>query len=190
MIIFRKIKTNIIIEVYMTTKDIKNQVGATLLELVMAIGIIAVIAIAAISYFNTANDANKVNDEVKNINTLSAAIRNMFNSQGDYAGLTNTVIIKSGAFPDRMRVGSSTTLIKNSWLNDGVDVAPANAMGTANDSFTVTYKGVPERACVDITSKTFRFYDKVAVAGTQITGSASATTLCKAGANTIVFTAR
>ncbi|MND11567.1 Major structural subunit of bundle-forming pilus precursor [compost metagenome] len=186
-----KNKSQIIItEVIMNNKSFKNQVGATLLELVMSIGIIAVIAIAAISFFNTANDANKVNDEVKNLNTLSAAVRNMFNSQGDYAGLTNAVIIKSGAFPDRMRVPSSATLIKHSWLNDGVVVAPATVNGTTNDGFTVTYKDVPERACSDIATKTFRFYDKVVVGSTTITGSASATTACSTAANDMVFTAR
>lgn len=172
-------------------KSLRNQVGATLLELTMSIGIIAVIAIAAISYFNTANDANRINDEVKNINTLTGAIRNMFNSQGDYTGLTNTAIIKSSSFPDRMRVSGSTTLIKHSWLNNGVTAVPINNAGTANDSFQITYAGIPERACSDLVSKTFRFYDKVTVNSTIITNVAGAATACAAGsANSIAFIAR
>lgn len=177
--------------------NIRKQMGATLLELTMAIGIIATIAIAAIAYFNTANDSSKINDEVKNVNTLTGSIRNMFNSQGNYEGLTNEVVLTSGAFPDRMRVSvTEKSQIKHSWLNDGVTVLPTNFQGTANDSFTVLYKNVPARACVDLVSKTFRFYDQVDVDGTVITNIPSATTACgqhSAGNKTtvnITFTAR
>lgn len=172
----------------MSMKSIKNQVGATLLELVMSIGIMAVIAIAAIAYFNTANDSNKVGDEVKNLNALTGAIRQMFDSQGDYAGIDNKTVIKSGAFPDRMRT-SNVNYIKNSWLTNGVVVTPATVSGTANDGFNITYSGVPERACVDLTTKTFRYYETVKIGATTVTGAASATTACGA-TNTIVFTTR
>lgn len=172
-------------------KLIRNQIGATLLELTMVVGIIATIAIAAIAYFNTANDANKINDEVKNVNTLSGAIRNMFNSQGNYAGVTNTVILKSGAFPDRMRVPGSNINIKHSWADNGVVVVPVNNQGTANDSFTITYSAIPERPCTDLVSKTFRYYDKVDVNGTVVDTVGAAVTSCVAGnTNKIIFTSR
>jgi type II secretory pathway pseudopilin PulG len=171
----------------------RKQVGATLLELTMVVGIIAIIAIAAISYYNTTSHSNKINDEVKNVNTLTAAVRNMFDSQGDYAGLTNAVILKSGAFPDRMRVAGSTTLIKNAWVNNGVNLGTVAYQGTTNAAFTVSYLLIPERACTDIVSRTYRYYQDVVpvtVNGTAITGAALASTACNQVTNTIIFTAR
>jgi type II secretory pathway pseudopilin PulG len=174
-------------------RGLRKQVGATLLELTMVVGIIAIISISAISYYNTTSHSNKINDEVKNVNTLTAAVRNMFDTQGSYTGLTNAVILKSGAFPDRMRVPNSTTLIKNAWVSNGVDLGTVAYQATADAAFTVTYKLVPERACTDLVTKTFRHYTDVVpvtVNGTSISNSGVAATACNSATNTIVFTAR
>jgi type II secretory pathway pseudopilin PulG len=173
--------------------SLRKQVGATLLELTMVVGIISIIAIAAISYYNTTSHSNKINDEVKNVNTLTAAVRNMFDTQGSYTGLTNAVILKSGAFPDRMRVPNSTTLIQNAWVSNGVDLKTVAYQGTTDAAFTVTYKMIPERACTDIVAKTFRHYQDVTpvtVNGTAVLNSGVAATSCNTATNTIVFTAR
>lgn len=148
-----------------------NQKGATLLEIVMVIGIIAVIAISAMAYFNQANNSQRAVEEVKNIATLASSIRNMFNTQGNFDGVENEVILKSNAFPDRMRVPGSDRLIKHGWADDGVDVGSENVMGTAHDSFFITYKDVPESACSDLVANTVRYYMIVEVGGTEIKNS-------------------
>lgn len=158
-------------------KNYRNQAGFGLIELMLSIGIIAILAIGVVSYFNNVDHSNKVKDEVNNLNALSGAVRNMFNSQGSYTGLTNEVILKSGGFPDRMRVPNNTTDIKHGWLTQGVTVAPATVDST-DDSFTITYAGVPERACSDIIANGFRFFEQVTVNGTQIVDVATAATSC------------
>lgn len=169
-------------------KNYRSQAGFGLIELMLSIGIIAILAIGVVSYFNNVSHSNKVKDEVNNLNAVSGAVRNMFNSQGSYTNLSNEVILKSGGFPDRMRVPNNTTDIKHGWLTVGVTVAPFTANST-DDSFTITYAAVPERACSDIVSNAFRFFDKVEVNGTLIDGVATAATSCT-DSNSLVFTNR
>ena len=175
----------------------KGQTGATLLELTMVVGIIAVISIAAIAYYNSVSNGNKIKDEVNNLNSLTASVRNMFNSQGDYTGLANKYVLKSSTFPDRMRVPNDAVKIKNSWLTNGVVVVPTNVMGTANDGFTVTYSGVPMESCFDLLSATARHY-QVKVGGgawsegdNQVDNVAEIDGICSSvNNNTIVYTTR
>ncbi len=175
-------------------RQIKSRRGATLLELTMVVGIIAIISIAAIAYYNSVNNGNKIKDEVNNLNSLSATIRNMFNTQGSYSGLSNAVVLKSSTFPDRMRVPNNATQIKHSWLSNGVTVASANVSGTADDGFTITYKGVPGDACTDIISNTYRHFVKVKQGSVELTPQstlAQITSTCgNATNNEIVFTTR
>lgn len=179
-------------------KNYKGQVGATLLEMVMVVGIIAVISIAAISYYNSVNNGNKIKDEVNNLNSLSSAIKNMFNTQGDYEGLNNNAIISSSTFPDRMRVRNSPNLIKSSWKNDGVVVRAVQMLDTPNDGFTVTYSEVPQKACFDFVQQTSRhYYIKKASPGVQwnkgndrVQTIADVQAVCNQPTNSITFTTR
>jgi prepilin-type N-terminal cleavage/methylation domain-containing protein len=170
-------------------RRIGRQAGFSLIELVLVLTIIGAATIITISAFNTTDDSQQVQEEVNNVNALSGAIRHMFNTQGDYNGLTNTVLLRSVAFPEQMRVPSSTTLIKHSWLNDGIDVAAINELGTADDSFTITLKAVPDTACASIASTTFRHFIRLTVGSTDITNVPSATTACT-GSPDMVFVAR
>lgn len=173
-------------------RNIKARKGATLLELTMVVGIIAIISIAAIAYYNSVNNGNKIKDEVNNVNSLTAAVRNMFNTQGSYEGLSNAVILKSSTFPDRMRVPGDANKIKHSWLSDGVTVAAANVSGTANDGFTVTYKDVPNAACTDIVANTYRHFVSVTAGASKVENLGDLAASCQSGSdkNTIVFTTR
>ncbi len=175
-------------------RQIKSRRGATLLELTMVVGIIAIISIAAIAYYNSVNNGNKIKDEVNNLNSLSAAIRNMFNTQGSYEGLNNRVVLKSSTFPDRMRVPvpNNNTQIKHSWLSNGVIVESATVSGTAHDGFTITYKDVPNDACTDIVSNTYRHFVKVEAGNGAISNLGDVAGSCKSGSdkNTIIFTTR
>ncbi|MDG3024885.1 MULTISPECIES: type 4 pilus major pilin [Vibrio] len=173
-------------------RQIKSRRGATLLELTMVVGIIAIISIAAIAYYNSVNNGNKIKDEVNNLNSLSAAIRNMFNTQGSYEGLSNAVVLKSSTFPDRMRVPNNNTQIKHSWLSNGVTVASATVSGTAHDGFTITYKDVPNDACTDIVSNTYRHFVKVEAGNGAISNLGDVAGSCNSGSdkNTIIFTTR
>lgn len=166
-----------------------RQAGFSLIELVLVLTIIGAATIITISAFNTSDDSQQVQEQVNNMNALSGAVRHMFNTQGSYTGLTNTVILRSIAFPEQMRVPNSTTLIKHSWANDGVDVAPINELGTADDAFSITMKAVPDTSCASIAATTFRHFMRVTVGSTDITNVPQATAAC-IGNPDIVFVAR
>lgn len=165
-----------------------SQMGATLLEVLMVVGIITVITVSALSFFNSTNEASKIQEATKNLGTLTAGVRNMFNSQGNYNGLTNDVILTGNSVPPSMRNGNSTTDLKHGWNSAGITVAPATQV-SADDSFTITYVDVPQEACVEIVSSTYRQYDSVEVEGTAITGVADIATSC-VEPSSIVWTAR
>jgi len=170
-------------------KNFKKQAGATLMEMTMVVGVIAIISIAGIAYYNSVNNGNQIKDEVNNVNSLSASIRNMFNTQGNFTGLSNEVILKSSTFPDRMRVANDTTSIKHSWANAGVIVAPIT-YDSPDDRFTITYQEIPERSCTDLVSNTYRHFISVTVGNTIVDGSASAATACSGDVNEIIFETR
>ena len=169
----------------------KRQKGATLLELVMFIGLAALILIGGVVWYQTASEGQRVADEVSNLNAIASLIRNTFTTQNNFAGLTNSVITRSSQFPDKMRIAGNVNLIKSGWNDDGVDVAPASVVST-NDSFTIDYKDVPGGACIDFTSRAYRFFEQTTVQGTVIAnGLADITANCDdAGGNSIVFRTR
>lgn len=166
------------------------QKGFTLIELVLVLAIVAALSMLVFTSFNTSNDTNKVNTEVNNINSLSGAIRNMFNTQGNYTGLTNDVILRSISFPESMRVtGAANNLIKNGWVNTGYTVAPATVTST-DDVFRITMLSVPQEACASISSVTYRHFITLTANNTAVTNVATATTACNSDSNTLIFTGR
>ena len=176
-------------------KNLRNQLGATLLELVMSIGIIAVIAISALAFFQQANEQNKITAEVSSVGALVAGIRNMYITQGDYNGLTNTIIIRSNIFPDRMRnpgaVGAALNQIKTSWGTNGIVLTAEAVDGVADGGFVMQYNTVPRGACVDFVSKVLGNFTLVEVNDNEVTNVASIVNRCtEAEANIIKFHTR
>lgn len=167
----------------------RKQGGYSLLEITMVAGIIIIFSVAAIVGYRLASDSANMNKAVNNLNSLTAGVRNMFATQGDYTGLTNAVILTSNGIPEDMRVTGNTTQIKSPWFNDGITVAPANVGGTANDGFTMTFKNVPARACQDLVTKVFRSYT-VKVGSTTVTTVPQASTACGTSAQNVAFATR
>ncbi len=143
--------------------------GASILEIIIYMGIAAFFIILVMQGGNQATDTQKVNAAVQNLNTLKTSIAQMFSTQRTYEGLANTVLTASANFPEQMRVKDDNTLIAHGWKADGVDVVPANVDGTDNDGFEITMKGIPQRSCVDILDRTYRFFAEVEVNGTDVT---------------------
>jgi prepilin-type N-terminal cleavage/methylation domain-containing protein len=170
-------------------KSMARQAGFSLIEIVLVLTIIGAATIITISAFNTSDDTNKVHEQITNVNSLSGAVRNMFNTQGNYTSLDNATILKVVSFPEQMKVPGSTSLIKNSWVNDGFDVAPKTITST-DDAFTITMKSVPAKACASISAETFRHFITVTVGSNTITKVAEAAAACTSATNTIVFTTR
>lgn len=168
----------------------KIQSGFGLLELMMSAGIAIVISVLVFFAYQAAMNYFNMNKAVDNVNALTAGIRSIFATQGDYNGLTNQVVLSSNSIPEGLRAGNSTSQIKSPWANNGVTVTPANVGGTADDGFTMQYNQVPRNACQDFASKMYRSYT-VTVGGTAVTSVATATTACNGTGNVAIsFTTR
>lgn len=163
--------------------------GASILEIIIYMGIAAFVIILVMQGGNQATDTQKINAAVTNLNTLKTSITQMFSTQRTYEGLTNEVLTASSNFPEQMRVNGDDTLIAHGWKADGVDVIPTNIDGTDNDGFEITMKGIPQRSCVDILDRTYRFFQEVEVNGSDVTtGIAAIRANCADGdANDLVF---
>ncbi len=170
----------------------RKEKGASLMEIMMYMGLAAFIMILVIQWYNQASDSSKIGASVQNLNSMTTGIRDMFATQGTYEGISNTVITASNIFPEQMRVPTDESLIKNGWQTDGADVAAVNVAGSDNDGFEITFKGIPKRACNDILDKTYRYYMEVEANGSDVTsGIAAIRTGCSDDENnTLVWRTR
>lgn len=175
-----------------TIKINRNQNGFTMIELMIVLALAAIATVIGISLYNSNSAQTEIEREVRNLNSLVPLVKQTFmTAQGNYEGLSNTVMLNSKSFPESMRVGSSNTLIRHSWNNDGVDLAPVNFLGTAFDSFTITYKSVPAAACQDLMSRVYKFFEEVDINGTVVTNVGNISTSCgTSGNSTITLTTR
>lgn len=170
----------------------KNQQGFTMIELMIVLALAAIATVIGISLYNSNSAQTEIEREVRNMNSLVPLIKQTFmTAQGSYDGLSNTVMLNSKSFPQGMRVPGNDTLIRHSWNNDGVELDPVNFFGTANDSFTITYKSVPAQACQDLMSRIYRFFEEVEVGGTVVSNVGEISTACgRTGNVNIVLTTR
>lgn len=162
--------------------------GATLLELVMFIGIAVLILIGGIQWFSSASDGNKIKIESNNIPLIYAIIKNMYEQEDDYSTISNTIILKSSIFPDYMRV-SGTDNIRHSWADDGIRITSFTQLLNM-DSFSITYNKIPNEFCIDLTSRVFRQFDQVIVNGSVGTRVVDFESICNSTLNDISFVGR
>jgi type II secretory pathway pseudopilin PulG len=165
----------------------KNK-GASILEVIIYMGIAAFVIILVMQGGNQATDTQKVNAAIQNLNTLKTSIKQMFSTQRTYEGISNEVLTASSNFPEQMRVTDDDTLIAHGWKSDGVDIISANVEGTDNDGYEILLKGIPQRSCVDILDRTYRHFAEVEVNGSDVTtGIAAIRTGCVEGENDLAF---
>jgi len=166
----------------------RKEKGASILEIIIYMGIAAFVLVMVMQGGNQATDTQKVNAAVQNLNTLKTSIKQMFGTQGTFEGISNQVLTASSNFPEQMRVPSDDTLIQHGWKTDGVDVIAVNVSGSDNDGYEVKLKGVPQRACVDILDKTYRHFAEVEANNTDVkSGIAAIRTNCTDGDNDLIF---
>lgn len=173
--------------------NLRRQAGATLIEIIMVVALIAIITIGALTYFNSASESSKVQESVSGLTGITAVIRNQFASQGDYNGLTEQVAFRSTNVPVTMKSSVNTDHLRHPWSQTAAAVTLVPA-ASPFDSFDIRFSELPQGACVEITSKVYKSFERLSVNGTAITpttGAATASVACVAGnANYIVFTQR
>lgn len=119
----------------------KKSKGFTLVELLIALGIIGVAVIAIVSMAGGASNSSKVQTEIKNVQQISSTIKSSFGVTGVYTGLATANAQAAGAFPTEMTSGGTPV---NSW--NGAVSTVVDTIGTGG--FDIVYAGVPQAACI------------------------------------------
>lgn len=170
----------------------RSEYGFTMIELMIVLALAAIATVIGISLYNSNSAQTEIEREVRNMNSLVPLVKQTFmTAQGNYEGLSNTVMLNSKSFPQGMRVGTSDLLIRHSWNQDGVELTPVNFFGTDDDSFTITYKSVPAQACQDLMSRVYKFFELVEINGNKVENVGQISIGCGTSGNaTIVVTTR
>lgn len=149
----------------------RHQAGATLLEIMMVLGIIAVIVIGALAFFQKASTSNKVQTEVKNLTALISGIEQMYSPQGSFAGVDNDAIWNANFVAEGMKGANAGDLLTQ-WKGD-VAVTPT---GTGDRDLQVVLNDIPSTPCMDFVAAIYKNFKSTkigaAVAITPATASA------------------
>jgi PilS N terminal len=174
------------------------EAGGVLL-LIMVGTVLALVLVASLF------SKNDTSTELSSAQFIMNQTRGLLKSRGSYefssaAKMTGT-LIQFGGIPAGMTINgnaqSGTATAVNVWGGD-VLVAPEKVSGSANNKgFSVTWKNVPQEACVTLATKMSEtsLVSELSITGTNNTGGVSAEKAgaqCKAdngpaGTNTLIF---
>lgn len=112
-----------------------RQAGFTLLELLLVVGVGALLLIGGIATYRLVTEGNKVTDSTRLLLQIKQEAQTLYQNQADYSGLDETVLQGLGVIPDSQRHP----------FNGDITVASS---GGADETFDVTYAGIPDSACV------------------------------------------
>ena len=142
--------------------------GVTLIEAVLFISIALGLIVGGLVFFQQASLAARINDAVRSLSGMASETRAAYRTQQTFAGLTETVLISSGAVPSsQVRVnpvagaGEGATafpnIIVNEW-NNRVTIRPNAAAtpagSTVNQFLEITYTDIPVAACTRLATAT------------------------------------
>ena len=122
--------------------------GVTLIEAVLFISIALGLIVGGIVFFQQASTAQRTNDAVRNVSSLASETRALYQSQENFAGVTEQTLIDAGAVPSSI---VNNGQLRNEW-GGSIELFPVNASGTADDGFMIVYTNAPVTACTRLIS--------------------------------------
>lgn len=169
-------------------KGLRNQAGATVLELLLwSVGAIVIIALGAYAFIRF-QENNRVGETTRQLVELTAVIKGLY-PEPNYNGVSPAQIVQAKKAPSSMASGSTlinkfggTVLITATAYNGGVD-----------NAFSITYPGVPTSECNSVLSSVQQNFVEIRVGSTVIKdaattlSSAAVTTACANPTNTLLF---
>ena len=172
-----------------TMKHIKNQAGATLLELIAALSVLAIIVVGALALYSSASSSQASTQISQDVTAIRAGLKQLWNGQGTYgtAGTNlNDTLVAAKRIPTTIRVDATTTPDTLTHQLDGTVTIASTGVG-----FTITLTNIPEDVCIPLMTSAQGWTSVKAGTATAITSfpiaPASAVTACATG-TTLVFT--
>jgi len=118
--------------------------GATLIETAAVLAIVAILALGALQLITTVNQARLGSQAANELNTIQQAVRSLYGSQSNFAGISSEVLVSTKAVPQSMVSGTG---LKHAFTG-AITIEPAAAASGANSGFEVTFEGLPQDVCV------------------------------------------
>lgn len=140
--------------------------GFSLIEVLLALGVLALLLAAAFAIYPQVRDRALVNEEISNLRALVAGLHARFPS-GDYRGVTSAYVAKAGLLPSIYLRPDGNGLL-NRW-GDTMYVSGYGEGTNPNDPsqrmrrVQIDYKGFPQKHCVALVSGLTPFADAVYV---------------------------
>ncbi|HDQ4465230.1 TPA: hypothetical protein P9G65_005543 [Pseudomonas aeruginosa] len=189
----------------MNVQHIKKNAGFLSLEMIGVLAIIAIAIVLAVGTVAMMFGKNEINDEISNVQQLATNAKGLLKTQGQYpftsAAKMTGALAQFGGVPGNITVNgnkaSGNGTLQNSWGGQ-ILVTPEKVQGSANNvGFSITYKQVPQEACMALATKlsSSAMIDEVKISGTANVGAVTAEkagTQCKTdngsvGLNELVF---
>lgn len=125
--------------------------GLTLIEGAMALALSAVVMGLVMWAFQSANNGQRIQTAQTQLAQVQQAVRAMYAGQPTYSGLSNSSIVQ--ALPSSMVASTGTNAALSHAFNGPLTVAPvANGSGMSNNAFTITMAGLPNDACIRLST--------------------------------------
>lgn len=125
--------------------------GLTLIEAAMVLAILALVVAGVMLFYTNANTSRQTTAAIGELAAVQQAVRSLYGGQPTYSGVSASLIASSKALPARMTSGST---LRHSF-NGQIDIAEASAGGGVGSGFQVTFRNVPQEACVKMLSYDF-----------------------------------
>lgn len=125
-----------------TANSLKPQGGATLVELLLCVGVAMAAGAAVIAMAVSVSDKAKTQDLGRDTAALVAVFEDAVGSRQSYYGLTHRIAINSGLVPEGLN--------QDGQLGSAFGPVRVSSYGANHDGFRLTFQGIPTNHCADL----------------------------------------
>ncbi|MBW7983609.1 type IV pilus major pilin [Enterobacillus tribolii] len=156
-------------------RELRNQRGVTLLEIIIVLGIIGVIAAGVVLLAQRAFVNQDISDVINNTNSIRTAAIEAYKDQGAYPSSSNSAVgLTKATIKTATNDSIIATLVKmgkisadeafNGFSSDAFQMGPARTSGnsTVNKGFVLVVNGLDTETCRNLVSQMGPQWDYVA----------------------------
>ena len=131
----------------------RNESGRSMMEMLGVLSVIGLLSAGGLAGVNRLFAQQRVNKAVEQIGVMSAKLSQIGAQSGSYDGLTISSALKFGAVPSSAIDSPEDGTLINPFGGD-IEIEPANLVPANGDrqAYTITYDGVPEDACMALST--------------------------------------
>ena len=124
--------------------------GRSMIEMLGVLAIVGVLSVGGIAGYSKAMAKYKLNTLLSQVSELTMNIRSLYMHQGNYAGMSENVVISAGVIPNGLVVQGSSTIIHI--LNGAIKFFESKAEDNTPKAFEMYITGLSSSACVNFST--------------------------------------